>query len=55
MESWLCQTCYKDPNRLVEQRAVEAAAWSDFKAMRAMLRSDYGWYGGWGRKETEGA
>jgi len=54
MESWLCQTCYRDPNRLVEQRAVEAAGWNDFRAMRQMLREQFGWYGHWGRKETEG-
>jgi NMD protein affecting ribosome stability and mRNA decay len=55
LESWLCVTCYKDPNRLIEQRAVESAAWSDYRAMRRMLRDEFGWIGGWGRKETEGA
>jgi len=54
LESWLCQACYKDPDRFAEQDAVEALAWGDFRAMRQMLRANYGWYGGWGRQETEG-
>jgi hypothetical protein len=54
MESWLCQTCYKDPNRIVEQRAVEAAEWSDYRAMRRMLREQFGWSGGWSRQDMEG-
>jgi hypothetical protein len=54
MESFLCAGCYKDPDRLTEQRAVESAAWSDYRSMRKMLRDIYGWTGGWSRQETEG-
>ncbi len=54
MESFLCAVCYRDPARIPEQRAVEAAAWGDYQAMRKMLRDWFGWTGGWSRRETTG-
>ena len=54
MESWLCEACYRNPLRLTEQRTVETAAWGDYRVMRRTLREQFGWFGGWGRPETEG-
>ena len=51
MESWLCQACYRDPKRINEQKQVEAAAWSDYGAMRKMLIEKFGWFGGWRQME----
>jgi len=52
LDSWLCAKCYGDPTRLAEQNSVESAAWDDYRAMRKMLRENYGWFGGWTRHET---
>ena len=54
LDSFLCARCYGDPARLAEQRAVEAAEWGNYQAMRAMLGTKFGWTGPWGRHETEG-
>jgi len=54
MDSWLCSGCYKDEQRIAEQRAVESAAWNDYPAMRAMLVDRFGWTGGWNRRKNGG-